>query len=77
MGRAWAREHAIADALAAGLPTPAERVEIVRAALRRGDDEEQIRERWPSVWPATQAGGTKFRRDVRAAYRSMNAAASR
>lgn len=65
-GRRW-HDEAIADALAAGLPTPAERVEIVRKALRRGDSEEEIRERWPSVWPATQSGGTKFRRDVRAA----------
>jgi len=75
MHGAWSHEQAIADALAAGLPTPAERVEIVWAALRRGDDTAEIRARWPSVWPDDPAGQRKFWRDVRAARRT--AAASR
>lgn len=67
-GAEW-RKQAAADAIAAGLPTPDERLDIVRAAIRRGDDLEVIRARWPSVWPPGPSGDRKWNRDRRRSER--------
>lgn len=69
-----AEADAIAEAVA-DAPSKRQRIEILRRALARGADPEDIRDAWPSAWPRDGSPSTdrRFARDVAAAREAVPA----